>query len=678
MRKLSKMMAMIACLLTGLGTAQAQTCSSSNAVDEPPVFQWTYHPVSADNPEAYYSGELEMDASTFTIGNETLTTRVYRQVGADFSIPAPTIMMEPGNRYVLRFKNSLRYEAPNPAHNVFKNPNITNVHTHGLHISGETPSDDVTRMFEGGRGGDYVWDIPADHMGGTFWYHAHHHGSTLLQVSNGAFGMMVIDDANDGIPVNVQAMTERHMVFGYLDPSTKGTGGDTLVGGTLAPTWTLNGKKDGDVCMPAGEWQHWRVLLADRDARLVDFEIGSECEMELMARDGVWRTTAPKTLTTNSVSLTGASRADIAVRCSGNSTISIGGGQEAQIIVEGTPDTTVHPFNTDGVSTWQADRPVYLRDLRSEAVAGSETVRMGARSINGQQFNKDVPTLTATPDGVQRWNIKGAQNHPFHLHVYHVQMENDCTAFEAGEFYDVVAGNCAVRFDLDAANSSVYEGRTIMHCHILEHEDQGAMGWLDVQGGLPAPTFPQDASIAEAYSAYYVLDGGGTGPTNQAPVSNFAFNCTDLSCDFTDNSTDDTAVVSYDWDFGDGNSSTNQNPTHVYAAEGTYNVTLTVADGEGLTDAGNQSVTVTDAPTGGGDFTLSASGSKVKGKIVNDLAWNGSSAGSFDIYYDGVILTTVSGTSYTHDTGRKGGGIFTYEVCEQGTLTCSNTAVVNF
>ena len=55
-------------------------------------------------------------------------------------------------------------------HNVFKDANIANIHTHGLHISGESPGDDVTRAFEGGFGGDFVYDIPADHMGGTFWY----------------------------------------------------------------------------------------------------------------------------------------------------------------------------------------------------------------------------------------------------------------------------------------------------------------------------------------------------------------------------------------------------------------------------------------------------------------------------------------------------------------------------
>lgn len=657
--------------------AFASVCPADNVAQNPAIFQWTYHPVSADNPEPYYSGELEMDAATFNIGADTLTTRAYRQTGTNFDIPAPTIIMEPGNKYVLRFKNNLPYEAPSSQHNVFRNPNITNVHTHGLHISGETPSDDVTRMFEGGRGGDYVWEIADDHMGGSFWYHAHHHGSTLLQVSNGAFGMIIIDDGNDGLPANVAAMEERHMVFGFLDPSTAGTGGDTLVGGTLAPTWTLNGKRDANVCMPPNTWQHWRVLLADRDARLVDFEIGDSCEMALMARDGVWRTEAPKMLTENSISLTGASRADMAVRCTGDAAVSIGGAQEAQIFVDGAADTTVHPFAADGSSPWEANRPVYLRDLKSEAVTGSETVRMGARSINGKQFNKDVPNLTATADGVQAWNLKGALNHPFHLHIYHVQMDGACGDFEDGEFYDVIAGNCGIRFDLDADKSSVFDGRTIMHCHILEHEDQGAMGWLDVQGGLPAPTFPQDASLAEPYSDYYVI-GGGTGPVNQAPVSSFGHSCTDLSCDFTDQSTDDVAVDSYAWDFGDGNTSTAQSPSHAYGSEGTYTVSLLVSDAEGLTNSSQQDVTVSTDPVGGG-YDLSTSGSKVKGKIVNDLAWSGSTASDVDIYLDGVVLTTVSNDGqYTHNTGQKGGGTFSYQVCDAGTLNCSNSSVVSF
>ncbi len=282
-------------------------CPVTNVISEPPQFEWTYHPVSATSPQAYYSGTLEMGEATFDISGQSLTTRAYRQAGGTYAIPGPTIKMAPGNRYVLRFRNTLPYQPASAAHNVFKDPNVTNVHTHGLHISGESPSDDVTRFFEGGFGGDYVYDIPADHMGGTFWYHAHHHGSTFLQVSSGAFGQMLIDDGNDGVPANVAAMTERQLVVAYLDPNVSGTGGDTLISGTLAPTWTVNGLKQGSLCAPANEWQHWRVLLADRQATEKTFGVGPNCEVQLLARDGVWRTTAPKPLTTRSISLTGAS-----------------------------------------------------------------------------------------------------------------------------------------------------------------------------------------------------------------------------------------------------------------------------------------------------------------------------------------------------------------------------------
>ncbi|WP_202935137.1 PKD domain-containing protein [Halorussus amylolyticus] len=72
-------------------------------------------------------------------------------------------------------------------------------------------------------------------------------------------------------------------------------------------------------------------------------------------------------------------------------------------------------------------------------------------------------------------------------------------------------------------------------------------------------------------------------------------------------STDNDAIDSYDWDFGDGNTSTGANPTHTYAAPGDYTATLTVADGAGHTDTDTLTVTVEDAiaPTvaAGGDRT---------------------------------------------------------------------------
>jgi PKD repeat protein len=56
------------------------------------------------------------------------------------------------------------------------------------------------------------------------------------------------------------------------------------------------------------------------------------------------------------------------------------------------------------------------------------------------------------------------------------------------------------------------------------------------------------------------------------------------------------AIIDYIWDFGDGTNETGVIATHAYMATGNYNVTLTITDSEGLSDAGNKSVIVQMAP----------------------------------------------------------------------------------
>ena len=429
----------------------------------------------------------------------------YRQQGGTYSIPGPTIRVVPGNKYVLRFHNTLPYQPLSPDENVFKDPNASNIHTHGLHISPMSPGDDVMRAFEGGRGGDFVWDIPANHMGGTHWYHAHHHGATYLQVSAGLFGLLIVDDENDGLIPNVSSMTERQLVFGYLNPAVAGTGGDNIVGGNLTAGWTVNGLVNGNICMPPNTWQHFRVLVADANANMKTVEFGPNTEVKLLARDGVWRTLIPGSLTNNKIELTGASRADFAVRVTGTSWIKIDNTTVANISTSGTPNPLPHPYAADGVSTWSAIRPPYLRDLRTENNVHNQDVSMGARTINAVKFNHMVPTFTLPAGQVQNFNLSGANMHPFHMHVYHVQAQQSANGFEAGEYYDVVAASMNLRFDLNNTTSSVFNGMTILHCHILDHEDRGAMGWYETTGGAGPPTFPADNY--ETFSVYYTLPG---------------------------------------------------------------------------------------------------------------------------------------------------------------------------
>lgn len=76
--------------------------------------------------------------------------------------------------------------------------------------------------------------------------------------------------------------------------------------------------------------------------------------------------------------------------------------------------------------------------------------------------------------------------------------------------------------------------------------------------------------------------------------------CVPATISFSDNSTPgDTTIVSWLWDFGDGTTSTQQNPSHVYTNPGVYDVTLLIRDANGCTNelTIDDYANITPAPT---------------------------------------------------------------------------------
>ena len=105
-------------------------------------------------------------------------------------------------------------------------------------------------------------------------------------------------------------------------------------------------------------------------------------------------------------------------------------------------------------------------------------------------------------------------------------------------------------------------------------------------------TVTDNDGLSDSTSENVVVTSGA----NQAPNAAFSSSCTDLDCNFSDQSTDsDGSIASRSWDFGDGATSTQQNPSHSYAAAGTYTVELTVTDNDGADDSESDNLIVTDS-----------------------------------------------------------------------------------
>lgn len=132
----------------------------------------------------------------------------------------------------------------------------------------------------------------------------------------------------------------------------------------------------------------------------------------------------------------------------------------------------------------------------------------------------------------------------------------------------------------------------------------------------PVHTFPSAGTYTVTLG---VTDNSGAGnvttkavavaapppPQNKAPHADFEAHCVNLDCSFTDKSRDDDGTIAgWQWSFGDGGASNDQNPLHSYAQAGKYQVTLTVTDNGGASESKTRDVDVKAPPAAPTSITI--------------------------------------------------------------------------
>jgi immune inhibitor A len=86
-------------------------------------------------------------------------------------------------------------------------------------------------------------------------------------------------------------------------------------------------------------------------------------------------------------------------------------------------------------------------------------------------------------------------------------------------------------------------------------------------------------------------------PENVRPISSFSYECVELTCSFTNLSSDEEGpLITNIFDFGDGTETATADPTHTYHIGGAYTVTLVVQDLDGAKVESEQNIRVNSPP----------------------------------------------------------------------------------
>ncbi|MGW7043808.1 multicopper oxidase family protein [Streptomyces avermitilis] len=429
-------------------------------------------------------GTTSDGTTTFTLEAQTGTSEVLSGVtsttaGYNQSFLGPTMKWTSGDTVLLNITNSLDAD--------------TTVHFHGAHIPPKMDGG-PQNAFAAGETWSPTFTVKDEAK--TLWYHPHALGTTAEQVTRGLAGMIIVEDDSDAsaalpstygtddIPIILQCLAAdssgdvKYDLTGYL---SAGLSYPLLCNGTNVDATML--------AFTATKSRTRFRLLNASPSDIITVQRGDGGTLTQIATDQGYLTEAAEV---DSIRLVAGARAEFVMDLSDAVTLQavvttgwVRGGSGTYDFLTVTPDASdtpdALPSSLNTITRYDttdfAARTITLgQSGATMLINGSAGTTMAAMTM-----------ISTTLDAEEIWTVTNSTQleHSFHLHDVPFQLISingeDPTGVDLGWFdtYEVVGGGTikiAMKFTDFADDTYMY----MLHCHLLQHEDEGMMASLMV------------------------------------------------------------------------------------------------------------------------------------------------------------------------------------------------------
>ena len=267
----------------------------------------------------------------------------------------------------------------------------------------------------------------------------------------------------------------------------------------------------------------------------------------------------------------------------------------------GSYNVTLQVSNSAGSNQAQENAYIIIND---EPLAGFSA------SVNGTLANFTNSSTNATS---YNWDFGDGNNstdaNPSNTYagdgVYTVTLTatNECGSVQSSQTVTIVTAPSA------GFTASVRTGCAPLTVQFNDQSSSNTTGWnWSFPGGTPSTSTDRNPVVEYTTAGNYTVtlvaaNAAGTNQVqevgyvvvNTVPAAGFSSQTTGTAVNFNNGSTNAT---SYSWEFGDGNSSTAENPSHTYAGDGVYTVTLTATNECGSVQS-SETIIIVTPPTSG-------------------------------------------------------------------------------